>query len=99
MIVVLGSMRFPAANVEAIKPHLKILLEATRTHDGCAAYDAAFDPYDTGLVRFSEVWPDMATLKAHLAAPHIAPWREVARQYGVTGRSFTAWEASNPQAI
>ncbi len=99
MIVVLGSMRFPAANLEAIKPHLKALLEATRTHDGCIAYDAAFCPYDLGLVRFSELWPDMASLKAHLVAPHIAPWREIARLNGVKDRSFTAWDGENPQSV
>ena len=92
-------MRFPAANLEAVKPHLNNLLMETRTHDGCIAYDAAFDPYDPGLVRFSELWPDMTTLKAHLVAPHIAPWREVANEYGVRDRSFTAWEGANPQPV
>jgi quinol monooxygenase YgiN len=98
-IVVLGTMRFPAANLEAVKPHLHELLEATRTLDGCITYDAAFDPYDPGLVRFSELWPDMATLKAHLVAPHIAPWRDIASHYGVRDRSFTAWEGANPQSV
>jgi len=92
-------MRFPAENLAAVEPHLLALLSATRANDGCIAYDAAFDPYDPGLVRFSELWPDMATLKAHLVAPHIAPWREVAGRLGVSGRSFTAWEGSNPQPV
>lgn len=98
-IVVLGSMRFPAQNLEAVKPHLHKLLEATRTLDGCIGYDAAFDPFDPGLVRFSEVWPDMATLRTHFVAPHIAPWRKTASQFGVHDRSFTAWEGGNPQAV
>lgn len=98
-IVVLGSMRFPAPNLEAVKSHLGELLAATRAHDGCITYDAAFDPYDPGLVRFSELWPDMVTLQAHLVAPHIAPWREIAGKYGVHDRSFTAWEGINPQAV
>ena len=99
VVVVLGSMRFPPDRLAAVAPHLEALLEATRTHDGCIAYDAAFDPFDPGLVRFSELWPDMATLEAHLSAPHIAPWRAAAAQFGVSGRSFTAWEAGNPRPV
>lgn len=98
-VVVLGSMRFPAENLAAIKPHLEELLNATRVKDGCIAYDAAFDPFDPGLVRFSEIWPDMATLRAHLAAPHISPWREIAVKMGVTERQFTAWQGTAPQAV
>ena len=98
-VIVLGSMRFPAENLEAVKPHLAELLRATRAKDGCIAYDAAFDPYDPGLVRFSEIWPDMATLNAHLSAPHISPWREIAGRMGVTERRFTAWEGTDPRAV
>lgn len=98
-IVVLGSMRFPADALEAIKPHLHELLVATRAHDGCITYDAAFDPFDPGLVRFSELWPDMETLNAHLMAPHIAPWREAATTLGVHDRSFTAWEGVNAMPV
>jgi len=92
-------MRFPPENLPAIQPHLEELLQVTRAKDGCISYDAAFDPYDPGLIRFSEVWPDMATLRAHLSAPHISPWREIARRMGVTDRSFTAWQGSDPQAV
>lgn len=98
-VVVLGSMRFPPENLSEIKPHLYELLSATRANDGCISYDAAFDPYDPGLVRFSELWPDMATLRAHLVAPHISPWREIAGHLGVSDRSFTAWEGANPQSV
>lgn len=98
-VVVIGSMRFPAANLEAVKPHLQALLEATRTHDRCIAYDAAFDPHDPGLVRFSEIWPDFETLQAHLQAPHIGPWREAASRLGVSDRTFTAWDATSPRPV
>lgn len=98
-IVVLGSMRFPPENLSAIEPHLYELLSATRANDGCISYDAAFDPYEPGLVRFSELWPDVETLRAHLVAPHIAPWRKITRQLGVTDRSFTAWEGTNPLSV
>lgn len=92
-------MRFPPGNVAAVRPHLQALVEATRANDGCIAYDAAEDLFDAGLVRFSEIWPDRASLEAHLKAPHIAPWRAAATEHGVSGRSFTSWDAGDSVAI
>src|SRR5690606_14570745 len=57
----------------------KSLVEVTCRNDGCVAYDVAEDPFDPGLVRFSELWPDHESLCLHLVAPHIEPWRAVAR--------------------
>lgn len=91
-IAVIGSIRFPPERVREVLPHLRTLVEATRESDGCIAYDVAEDPFDPGLIRFSELWPDRASLDRHLVAPHIAPWREVARACAVSGRSFTAYE-------
>jgi quinol monooxygenase YgiN len=98
-VVVIGSMRFSPANVAAVLPHLRALVAATREQDGCIAYDAGEDIFDPGLIRFSEIWPDADTLARHLTAPHIAPWREVARSLGVSERSFTAFDASGARAV
>jgi quinol monooxygenase YgiN len=94
-ILVLGTLRFPAASIAAVLPHLRELVEATRARDGCFAYDVAEDPFDPGLIRFS----DMASLEAHLKAPHIEPWREAARAAGLMSRNFTAYEATNPKPV
>lgn len=98
-IVVLGTLRFPPASLPALLPHLRSLVETTRAHDGCIAYDVAEDPFDPGLIRFSELWPDMASLDAHLKAPHIEPWRVAARAAGLISRSFTAYEGANPKPV
>ena len=98
-IVVLGTLRFPPANIPALLPRLHDLVETTRERDGCIAYDVAEDPFDRGLIRFSELWPDMASLEAHLKAPHIEPWRVAARAAGLISRSFTAYEAANPKPV
>ena len=81
--IVLGTLRFPPDSIASVLPHLRALVEATRKHDGCIAYDVAEDPFDPGLIRFSEMWPDMASLEAHLKAPHIDPWRIAARAHGL----------------
>jgi quinol monooxygenase YgiN len=98
-VVVMGTLRFPPENMDRVKPHLRRLIEATVRHDGCIAYDVAEDLLEPGLLRFSELWPDFATLERHLGAPHIAPWREVSAALGVSGRSFTAYDVGETRTI
>ena len=71
---------------------LRALVDATRRNDGCIAYDVAEDPFEPGLLRFSELWPDHASLDRHLGAPHIAPWRSATRACGLIARQFTAYD-------
>lgn len=91
-IAVFGILRFPPDRLADVRPHLRRLVEETVRLDGCIAYDVAEDPFDPGLVRFSELWPDRESLTRHLAAPHIGPWREAARACGLSERRFTAYE-------
>lgn len=98
-VVVLGTLRFPPENMPKIIPHLRAFVDATRQTDGCIAYDVAEDLFDPGLIRFSEIWPDPASLAAHLKAPHILPWRAASADLGVHERRFTAYEAENPRAV
>ena len=98
-VVVIGSMRVAPEQVEAIRPHLRVLVETTRRDDGCLAYDVAEDLLDPGLFRVSEVWPDQASLDAHGAAPHIAPWREAAAACGLHDRQFAIYDAINPRTF
>ncbi|WGM38448.1 putative quinol monooxygenase [Caulobacter sp. NIBR1757] len=98
-VVVIGSMRFPAGVMGDVRPHLARLVSETRKHDGCVEYNAAEDVNDPGLVRFSEIWPSDDLLTAHLQAPHIAPWRAVAADFGVSERTFTAFNATDPRQV
>lgn len=91
-VAVFGMLRFPPEQVRAVLPHLRILVEATYKHDGCIAYDVAEDPFDPGLIRFSELWPDRESLNRHLSAAHIEPWREAARSCGLLERRFESYD-------
>ncbi len=93
-IAVFGILRFPPEKIQEALPHLKVLVETTYRNDGCIAYDVAEDPFEPGLIRFSELWPDRDSLKRHLQAPHIEPWRAAARGCGLLERKFTAYEVS-----
>ena len=90
-VAVFGILRFPPERVVEALPHLKQLVKETYRNDGCIAYDVAEDPFDPGLIRFSELWPDKESLDRHLQAPHIEPWRAAARSCGLLERKFTAY--------
>ncbi|QLG88622.1 antibiotic biosynthesis monooxygenase [Chitinibacter bivalviorum] len=90
-VAVFGYLRFPPEKLVLVRPHLKVLVEATYQHDGCIAYDVAEDLFDPGLIRFSELWPSANALQQHLVAPHIEPWRVAARACGLLDRKFTAY--------
>lgn len=98
-VAVFGTLRFPPERVPDVLPHLRMLVEATCRFDGCIAYDVAEDPFERGLIRFSELWPDHKSLERHLQAPHIAPWRAAARECGLMERRFTAYDISAENAV
>ncbi|WNO09931.1 putative quinol monooxygenase [Teredinibacter sp. KSP-S5-2] len=94
-IAVFGTLRFPPENIKKLLPHLHKLVTETYANDGCIAYDVAEDPFDKGLIRFSELWPSRESLDMHLKAPHIAPWREQAIKYGLSERKFISYDISS----
>ena len=98
-IAVFGILRFPPERISEVLPHLKALVDATYENDGCIAYDVAEDPFDPGLIRFSELWPDKSSLEKHLVAPHIEPWRTAARQCGLLDREFTSYEITGAKPV
>ena len=89
---VFGTLRFPPEKIVEVLPHLRKLVETTYNNDGCIAYDVAQDPFDPGLIRFSELWPDRESLNKHLRAPHIEPWRKVARSCCLIERVFNSYD-------
>lgn len=50
-----GTLRFPPEKLIEIRPHLQRLVEETYKTDECIAYDVAEDPFELGLIRFSEL--------------------------------------------
>jgi len=98
-IAVFGILRFPPENIVEVLPHLKVLVDATQSNDGCIAYDVAEDPFDPGLIRFSELWPDRDSLSKHLAAPHVEQWRAIAKKNQLMDRQFASYDIEGFQSI
>jgi quinol monooxygenase YgiN len=93
-VAVIGMVRFPSHRMPEARPHLKSLVEETRAKDGCLAFDVAEDLFEPGVVRFSELWPDEASLERHLEAAHIGAWLEAAKGCGVLGEDFVIYGIS-----
>lgn len=98
-VAVFGTLRLPPEKMTEIRQHLIKLVETTYRSDGCIAYDVAEEIFDPGLIRFSELWPDHESLERHLQAPHIEPWRVVARNCGLLSRSFIAYDIANSRSV
>jgi len=99
MIVILGTLRFPPDSMAKVRPRLEALVQQTNRLDGPIAYDVGEDPFDPGLIRFSEVWTDMETLTHHIQAPHMPPWRATCAEFGASDRAFTLYEASSSRPL
>lgn len=98
-VAVLGTFRFPPDRIPDVLPRLKALVDATYKNDGCMAYDVAEDLFDKGLIRMSELWPDHDSLRKHLAAPHIEPWRQAVAELGLISREFMVYDVSNGKPL
>ncbi len=94
-VAVFGTLRFPADRIESLIPHLREFVSKTQELDGCILYEVAEDPFDKGLIRFSELWPDRESLMQHLIAPHIEPWRNAAREHGLLERDFNSYDINS----
>jgi quinol monooxygenase YgiN len=98
-VIVAGTVRVPAENVARFRPHMDAMLAASRAEDGCLAYSYAVDVQDPGLIRVFEAWADQAALEAHFRTRHLAAWRAVWPEFGVTDRQLTLYEVAAERAL
>lgn len=93
MIVVVGQFRFPPERMEAARPVMRRVIEATRAEAGCVEYNYGEDMLDPGLIRVSEIWESREQLAAHMQTAHMAEWQRERAELGLTGRSIVVFEA------
>ncbi len=98
MILVIGHLRFAPLMFDAVRPHARKMLEATRKEDGCLLYVFAEDLLEPGVLRISERWESWDALKAHGTVPHMIAWRAALKEIGVLDREVVAYEATASQA-
>jgi len=93
MIVIEGSVRIPVEKVEAARPVMAKMIAASRAEPGCIDYAYSLDVVEPGLVRVTERWESREALAAHFRMPHMAEWRTVWPEFGITDRSLRLYEA------
>lgn len=85
MIHVIATITVAAGRRDAFLAEFHRVVAPVLAEDGCLAYGPAVDtvsgipvqgPQRPDVVVVIEQWRDLAALKAHLAAPHMATYRE-----------------------
>ena len=92
MVIVMGTVKLAPDRVEAARPAMQRMVEASRAEAGCIAYAYAQDVLDPETIHVAEKWRDRAALTEHFATPHMAEWRGVMGELGLTGRDLRIFE-------
>ncbi|HPA37188.1 MAG TPA: putative quinol monooxygenase [Phenylobacterium sp.] len=98
-LIIAGTVRVPAENLERFRPHMLAMLAASRAEDGCIEYSYAEDVAEPGLIRVFEAWRDQAALDAHFQTAHMAEWRSHWPSFGVSDRRLFAYETASQRSL
>lgn len=98
MLLIVGTIRLPAHNMEAARPVMKRVADASRVEEGCLEYGYAEDVFDPGLVHVKEMWVDQDALDRHFAAAHLAEWRAGWPRLGIVERNLRVYDVGEPRS-
>ena len=99
MIIIMGTVKLAPERLDAAKPAMRRMVDASRAEAGCVAYAYAQDLLDPETIHVAEQWKDRAAVADHFATPHMAEWRGVMGSLGLTGRDLRVFEADEGAAI
>ena len=99
MLLILGTVRLPPANMAAARSSMAAMITASRDEDGCVEYTYAEDVLDAGLVHVKERWRDQAALDRHFASDHIAVWRAAWPALGISDRDLRCYDVDTPRRV
>lgn len=98
MLLIVGTVRLPAENLERARPAMQAMVQASRAEEGCLEYGYAEDVLVPGLIHVKERWSSQAALDAHFASAHIQAWRSAWPELGIGERNLQVYEVSQPRA-
>ena len=98
-LLIVGTVRLPPDNLDAARPVMRRMVEASRAEPGCLEYGYAEDVLDPGLIHVKEIWADQAALDAHFASPHIAEWRAAWPALGIGERDLRVYAVGEPRPV
>lgn len=94
MIIVNGTVRFGAGEIDRLRDAMARNVEATRAEEGCEHYAYAVDISDPNLLHVSERWSDDAAIERHMTSPHMGSFMGEIGASQVEAISIKAYEAS-----
>jgi len=97
MLLIIGTVRLPAGNLDIARPVKKRMVDASRSEPGCVEYVYAEDVFDPGLIHVKEIWTDQSALDRHFAISHIAEWRAAWPELGIGDRDLRVYEVGEPR--
>lgn len=97
MLLIVGTIRLPVENLDAARPVMQQMIEASRAEAGCNEYCYAQDILDPGLIHVKELWQDRIALDKHFASAHIIQWRGHWPKLGITDRNLVLYEVGAPK--
>ncbi len=99
MILISGTVRISTGAIDAVLPSMKRMIDASRAELGCIRYTYAVDVLDDGLIHVIEAWSDREALAAHFQTPHLAEWRSVFSELGITDRDLRLYETDEGEPV
>ena len=67
MIIVTGTARFAAGEIDRLQGQLAAYVDEVRDRDGCISYSYSRDINDPDVLNIVEQWRDEAAIDAHMA--------------------------------
>jgi quinol monooxygenase YgiN len=94
MIIVNGTVRFGAGEIDRLRDSMARNIEATRAEDGCEHYAYAVDVSDPDLLHVAERWRDDEAIEAHMRSPHMGAFMAEIGASKVESISIKAYQAT-----
>jgi len=95
MIVIAGSARLLASEVEEARRAGSVMAATSREEPGCLDYRFAVDIDDPLVVRIFEQWASAEALDAHFATPHFQAFADVVLRSVDGATEFTRFEVAS----
>jgi quinol monooxygenase YgiN len=99
MLLIVGTVKLPEGRLDAARPIMASMIEASRAEAGCLEYSYAEDVLDPGLIHVKERWTDREALDQHFKSAHIADWRAEWPSLGIGERKLLMYEVGEPRPI
>ena len=76
MLTIVAIVQSTAADIEAMRPAMQAMEEASRAEEGCHDYTFLQEVSNPDVLRINERWESMEALQAHFATPHMAEFNK-----------------------